>query len=172
MQFSIDGANVGAPVALNASGVATYSTSTLSIGSHAVVAVYGGSRSTTRASGTLTQVVNQVPSTTALTSSLNPSFLGQSVTFTATVAPATATGTVVFNIDGVDVGAPVALVAGKATFTTSTLTAGDHRVIATYGGDATYLIQQRDPDADRQPVDRYDNHPRPALPTRRSMGRT
>ena len=114
-------------------------TSTLAIGSHLVLAIYSGSTFYDTSLGTLTQVVNQAPSTTALTSSLNPSFFGQSVTFTATVAPAAATGTVVFNIDGVDVGAPVALVAGTATYTTTSLAAGDHPVIATYSGDTTYL---------------------------------
>ncbi|HEX2755198.1 MAG TPA: Ig-like domain repeat protein [Candidatus Limnocylindrales bacterium] len=138
VQFSIGGTNVGAPVALNASGVATLATSTLSIASHSVEAVYFGSTFYDTSLGTLNQVVNKAPSTTALTSSLNPSFFGQSVTFTATVGPATATGTVVFNINGLD-GAPVALVAGKATFTTTTLPAGDNAVIATYLGDANYL---------------------------------
>ena len=138
VQFSVDGANVGAPMALNASGVATYATSGLSVGSHSIAAVYSGSTLYGSSSGSLAQVVNQASTTTTLTSSLNPSPLGQSVTFTAAVAPATATGSVVFTIDGVD-GAPVAVVAGKATFTTSSLSGGDHPVLATYGGNASFL---------------------------------
>ena len=138
VQFNIDGVNVGAPVAL-ASGVATYATSTLAVGSHPVVATYNGVLPYGGSSGSLTQVVDQAPTTTTLTSSLNPSLLGQSVTFTATVSPATATGTVQFNVDGANVGAAVALAAGVATFATTTLAAGDHPVIATYGGDASFL---------------------------------
>jgi len=109
------------------------------IASHPVQAVYSGSTFFDTSLGTLTQVVGQADSTTALASSLNPSFFGQSVTFTATVSPAAATGTVQFSIDGVDAGAAVALVAGKATYTTTSLSAGPHAVLATYGGDATYL---------------------------------
>ena len=138
VQFNVDGINVGAPVALVA-GVATYSTSALAVGSHTVTATYGGSIAYGGSiSNSLFQVVNQATSTTTLASSLNPSPLGTSVTFTATVAPATATGIVQFNVDGTDVGSPVALAAGKATLVTNTLTAGDHSVIATYGGDLNF----------------------------------
>ncbi len=137
VQFNIDGTNVGAPVALVA-GVATYSTSALAVGSHTVTATYGGSIAYAGSiSNSLIQVVDQATSTTTLASSLNPSPLATSVTFTATVAPATATGTVVFNIDGTDV-ASTALAAGTATFTTNSLAAGDHPVIATYGGDGNF----------------------------------
>jgi CSLREA domain-containing protein len=81
-------------------------------------------------------------STTALSSSLNPSLVGQPVTFTAVVsAPGykgTPTGTVTFTIDG-HPGQPVQLsmVGGQdeAQFVTSTLTAGEHSVSATYSGD-------------------------------------
>ena len=64
--------------------------------------------------------------------------------FTATVAGggATPTGTVTFTVDGVQAGQPVTLAAGgTATFTTSSLTAGFHDIVATYGGDANYLGQ-------------------------------
>ena len=70
-------------------------------------------------------------STTVLTSSPNPSSYGQSVTFTATVSPSTATGTVVFSGIG---SAP--LVNGQASVTTSSLPIGSNPVTATYSGDA------------------------------------
>ena len=73
VQFSIDGVNVGTPVTLDASGVATYATSTLIAGSHPVVATYNGVLPFGGSSGSLTQVVNQAGTATALTSSLNPS---------------------------------------------------------------------------------------------------
>ena len=156
VQFTVDGTNVGAPVTL-ASGVATFSTSTLAAGSHSVVANYGGSVAYAGSNGSMTQVVDLATSTTTLASSLNPSPLGQSVTFTASVAPASATGTVVFTVDGVD-GAPVALIAGKATMTTSGLPAGDHPVIATYSGDGNVCGErERAPDADRQSTCGDDN---------------
>jgi Bacterial Ig-like domain (group 3) len=79
-------------------------------------------------------------SATTLISSLNPSALGQAVTFTATVQPATGsgtpTGTVTFN-DGAIVLGPGTLNGGTATFTTSGLGAGVHSITAIYGGDAS-----------------------------------
>jgi hypothetical protein len=80
-------------------------------------------------------------SATTLNSSLNPSALGQAVTFTATVKPATGsgtpTGTVTFN-DGATVLGPGTLSGGTATFTTSGLGAGVHSITAVYGGDAIF----------------------------------
>src|SRR5262249_29462710 len=66
---------------------------------------------------------------------------GQAVTFTATVsanAPGagTPTGTVQFQIDGVNFGAPVALSGGRATSApVGTLSVGHHVITAVYGGD-------------------------------------
>src|SRR6266404_8197091 len=80
-------------------------------------------------------------SATTLTSSLNPSALGQAVTFTATVKPATGsgapTGTVTFN-DGASVLGTGTLSGATATFTTSGLTGGTHSITAIYGGDANF----------------------------------
>ena len=82
------------------------------------------------------------PTTTSLLSSLNPSVFGQSVTFTATVAPTTGvgtpTGTVTFFDGATPLGAPVALAGGTAAFTTSTLAAGSHPITATYNGDPNF----------------------------------
>ena len=69
--------------------------------------------------------------------------LGQSITFTATVRPVTGTGiptgTVQFNIDGVNVGGVLTLNAqGRATYSTAALSAGSHNVIATYSGSAIF----------------------------------
>lgn len=78
------------------------------------------------------------PTTTALTSSPNPSTLNQSVTLTATVSPATATGTVTFFHGTTAVGTS-ALVGGAATLGVSNLSKGAHSLTATYGGDAEDL---------------------------------
>jgi hypothetical protein len=79
-------------------------------------------------------------SSTAVVSSLNPSALGQAVTFTATVtgAPGTPTGTVDFKDGATTLVAGVALVAGSASFTTSALTKGAHTISAVYSGDGTH----------------------------------
>ena len=78
--------------------------------------------------------------TTALSSSVNPSPSGKPITFTAIVSPklsGTPTGTVTFK-DGATVLATHALSAGKATYATSTLSVGSHSITATYNG-ATYF---------------------------------
>jgi hypothetical protein len=67
---------------------------------------------------------------------MNPSPLGQAVTFTATVTNGVnPTGTVQFN-DGSTTLGSVALVGGVARFTTSTLATGAHSITAVYAGDA------------------------------------
>jgi Bacterial Ig-like domain (group 3) len=79
--------------------------------------------------------------TTAVTSSLNPSTYGQSVSFTANVTSGsgTPTGTVQFTVDGSNFGSAVTLVSGSATSgSTSTLTGGTHTVTAVYSGDTGF----------------------------------
>ena len=68
---------------------------------------------------------------------MNPSTYGQAVTFTASVTPATATGTVTFKNGSVTLGT-IALAAGKAKFTTPILTAGAHAIVAIYSGNASF----------------------------------
>jgi hypothetical protein len=77
-----------------------------------------------------------------LTSSPNPSVRGQKVTFTAKVAPLvkgapTPLGTVAF-VEGTTTLGVVNLSKGSATFNTTTLGAGEHPVVARYGGDAHF----------------------------------
>ena len=78
-----------------------------------------------------TETVNaqKASTTTSLVSSANPSVVGASVTFTATVAPSAATGTVQFYADSVALGSAVALSgSGKASVSTASLVVGTHVV--------------------------------------------
>ncbi|HEY8030178.1 MAG TPA: PQQ-binding-like beta-propeller repeat protein [Gaiellaceae bacterium] len=82
------------------------------------------------------------PSTTIVTSSLNPSHVGQPVTFTASIAKTDGGGTVSFAADGVTIAGcgakPLTTVGtgtGRASCTTSTLTAKTHTISASYSGD-------------------------------------
>jgi Big-like domain-containing protein len=127
-----------------AAGVASLSLSTLPVGTHAITVVYAGSADfNTSTSLTDNVIVNKAKTTNTLVSSVNPSNGGQSVTFTATIAPAfggNPTGNVTFK-DGATVlgtGA-VAAATHKATFTTTKLAAGTHNITAVYPGDADYL---------------------------------
>ena len=117
-------------------GQATLTVSTLGAGAHSITAVYRGDTSNAGStSAAIAQTVNKNATTTALTSSPNPSTYGQGVTFTATVLGAAPTGTVTFADGGVVLGTGV-VQGGTATFTTSGLSVGSHSVTATYGGDA------------------------------------
>ena len=123
---------------------ATFATSTLTTGSHSITATYNGNASYAASTSTpaLTQVVNAAPpatTTTSITSSLNPSTFGQSVTFTATVTTAsgTPTGTVTFFDGATNIGSGT-LSGNTATFSTSTFATGSHSITATYNGNANY----------------------------------
>jgi hypothetical protein len=85
----------------------------------------------------------RLDSTLALVSSANPATLGQSVTFTASVTPADATGLVEF-FDGVTSLGSVALSGGTCAFSTSALSVGAHSIAAVYGGDNKYARSTSD----------------------------
>ena len=137
-----DGATTLGSGAVDNSGVATLSTSSLNAATHSITAEYSGDTNFNGASSAaLSQVVNKAGTSVNVTSSVNPSDFGQSVTFTATVTgPAsTPTGAVQFKIDGANAGGAVAVDGnGKATFTTSSLSSGNHTVTADYSGDANF----------------------------------
>jgi hypothetical protein len=80
------------------------------------------------------------PSSTAVASSGNPSIVGVSVTFTATVSGSAPTGNVNFTADGSALCTAVALSGGgnnpTAQCSTSGLTLGTHSIVASYGGDS------------------------------------
>jgi len=120
-----------------ASGVATFTTSSLKAKTHTLKATYAGDATFIPSSGTVQQVVNKFPTTTALTSSLNPSQFGQAVTFTAHVTstgPAP-TGSVKF-LDGTTSIGLATLSGGVAKLTKSNLAVGSHSITAHYNGNA------------------------------------
>jgi len=90
------------------------------------------------AGGTVTAdiAISPMPSATTVTTSKTPANPGETVTFTATVAPsqAAASGTVQFKDGSTNLGSPVALASGSASFATSSLTAGLHTITAVYSG--------------------------------------
>jgi hypothetical protein len=120
-------------------GTATCQISTLTPGTHPITASYSGDTANrpSSTSAPLSQVVNMATSSTSILSSTNPSSVGQSVTFTATVSGDAPAGTVTFN-DGAN---PIAGCSGvvlsgaTATCSTSALTSGSHSITASYAGD-------------------------------------
>jgi hypothetical protein len=138
----MDGTTALGTSTLNGSGIATLSIATLSVGTHSMAAVYSGTVDFSgSASSGLSQVVQTASTTTAVSSSLNPSNDGQSVTFTATLswsARGAPTGTVTF-LDGTNtIGTSVVNGSGIATFSISTLSVGTHSITATYSGDSNF----------------------------------
>jgi hypothetical protein len=83
-------------------------------------------------------------STTALTSSANPSAAGQSVTFTATVTGPSGnttvpTGSVRFLDGTTTLGSGTLNGSAAATFSTTAISAGSHSITAVYSGDSNFL---------------------------------
>jgi sugar lactone lactonase YvrE len=131
-------------VTLDATGSATYTTNQLTDTLNDVIVAYSGD-ATYGASGSS---LGQPPATpqltpTTLTLTANPasSFVGQTVTLTATLAPFNGTGfttdgeTVAFLNGSAAIGTGT-LAGGVATFSTSTLPAGVDTLTASYLGDA------------------------------------
>jgi len=141
---------LGSPVALpTGGGPATLIISTLTAGSHTLTAQYSGDTNYAPSSSNMvTQVVNLNTTAIGLSSSPNPSFAGQTVTFTSgissTGSPAPGVpppgGTVTFLEGGTPIASPVFLPTGggPATLMISTLAAGSHTITAQYSGDNNY----------------------------------
>ena len=141
----MDGAATLGTGTLNGSGVATFSTSSLSIATHSITAVYAGNAGFSGStSAVLSQVVNPVAaaaSSTVVTPSVNPAKFGQSVTLTATVTPSgsgTPTGSVKFMDGAATLGTGTLNAAGVATFSTAALSAASHSITAIYSGDLNF----------------------------------
>jgi hypothetical protein len=135
-------------------GHATFTTSALAVGSHTITAVYGGDALFAGSSGSLTQTVQPAPTSTTLSSSVNPSASGQAVTFTVGVTGGQSgapTGTVTFMDGSTTLGTatlgppPGGGNGGYATFTTSALAVGNHTITAIYGGDALFAASTSAP---------------------------
>jgi uncharacterized repeat protein (TIGR03803 family) len=119
-------------------GVAHITTSTLPRGTLTITASYSGDAENLKStSQDLEQQVENAASTTTLVSSLNPSTVGQSVMFTATVtAPGgTPTGTVDFYING-QYAFGATLKSGSAEMTASQLALGSNVITAVYSGNS------------------------------------
>jgi hypothetical protein len=138
-----DGNTVIAQRPVNASGVATFTATNLGVGNHNLTATYASDTQFAASSGGLGLVV-QNGTTTSVSSSLNPSSLGQLVVITATVTPVDAapgppSGSVVFK-EGATVLATRPLDAnGKAFLATSALGIGSHNITADFTGSNGWL---------------------------------
>jgi hypothetical protein len=142
--FKDSGTQIGTGT-LNPSGSATFNTSGLAVGSHSITAVYSGdsnfSSSISAAVSVTVSTTAKTATTTSLAASTTQLTSGQSVTFTASIAPqsgsGTPTGSATF-LDGQTQIGTSPISAGTSSFTSTSLPAGTHSITATYSGDAIY----------------------------------
>ena len=138
---STSGAAVLPADSLLTSGVGTFSTTLNSLGNQTISVFDTADNSILGTSGL---IAVKAATSVVISSTPNPSRLGQQVSFTATVSsvnPADGTpgGTVQFVIDGSNFSSPIALsVGGLATVTDTVLAAGSHTITATYSGDSLH----------------------------------
>jgi hypothetical protein len=131
VQFKDGVADLGTPQTVNGSGVATFTTSSLSVGSHTISSVFtpSGSGFNGSTSNSVTHTVGSVSTSMSLGSN-GPTAQYAPATFTATVSPAAA-GTVTFSEGATTLGTgSVNSTTGVATYTTTALTVGTHSVTA------------------------------------------
>lgn len=127
------------------SGLASIASSNLSVGSHAITAVYNGDANYNAGSPTAAQThtVSKTNTSVALTANPSSAQIGTATTFTAVISRAEtggnqASGTVTFK-DGGTTFATVAVDAnGVATYTRSDLSIATHNITAVYNGDSSY----------------------------------
>jgi hypothetical protein len=139
-----DSGVVLASIPLDGTGHASYTTSSLAVRNHNIVAVYTGSSNfVASTSTTLVQTVTKDATAATLVSSQNPIASGKPVTFTVAVsAVAPGTGTPTGNVNFYDgatlIGTETLNGSGVASLTVSNLPVGSDRISAAYAGDSKF----------------------------------
>ena len=136
VQFLVGGTVIGSAALAN--GIASFATTQLVAGTNQITASYSGDSATAASTSTALSQIVKASSTVLLSSSANPAGVGQAITFTARVSPATATGAIQF-LNGTSVLGSAPISNGAATITTSQLTRGVSSITASYGGDSLTL---------------------------------
>ena len=145
VQFT-DGATVLGSGTVGTTGIASIATSALAPGTHNIVATYSGDGDNAPSHSTvLVETIQQIGTTTTLTSSQNPANAGASVVLSANVAMVAGTnadgaitGTVTFTSGSTTLGSVVVDVNGNAKLTLTTLPVGNDSIVATYAGNTNY----------------------------------
>jgi hypothetical protein len=131
--FAVDGVDSSAAISVDGAGNASWTTSLLAAGQRTVTARYLGDGS--YAASTSGAIVTDVAagSTAIAVTAVAPTPAGHPVTFVATLTPASATGSVIFTIDGVDQ-TPTIVAGGQASISVPNLSVGAHVIGARYLG--------------------------------------
>ncbi|MDE1163329.1 MAG: Ig-like domain repeat protein [Acidobacteriaceae bacterium] len=141
VSFYDGGTLLGSPAVDSTTGAASLATSALTFGGHTITAKYSGDSNHTLSSSVALQQQIVQPTTSVITSSLNPAVSGASVTFTAHLSGAISTapsGAVTFLDGATTLGAGTLDASGTATFTTTALAVGPHSISISYAGDTNY----------------------------------
>ncbi|MGA3210889.1 MAG: Ig-like domain repeat protein [Terriglobales bacterium] len=139
--FYNNGVSIGTGT-LNASGVATLAYTRLPVGTDSITATYAGTALIVGStSAAVSQVVNPVTTAATVTTSPNPSYYGQAVTFTATVTASNGlhpTGTVQFYYGTTFIGSETLSASAVATLSYAGMSAGTWNITAKYLGAGVY----------------------------------
>jgi hypothetical protein len=141
--FTIDGVVAGT-VKVSSSGKARYVAPLLDAGEHTVTATYSGNAKCTGSSGEASHTVTKSRTAVTVRGTVGHVGYGDPLTITARVTAklsgaGTPAGTVSFSDGGVLLGTATLDADGRASFTTSALTAGKHTITVSYSGAANYL---------------------------------
>ncbi len=134
-----DGSNLVSSETLDATGRASISLNSLSIGDHTFTAKYAGDSNFLGSNSAITGKV-RYPTTITLTSTSSTALLGTPISLGVNVqsASGTPTGDIAF-YDGTNLLGQAALANGTGTFTPSALTPGVHSIKASYQGDSSFI---------------------------------
>jgi len=140
--FLDGGAALGSAVALNAGGGASFTSSSLSDGTHTITVSYSGdANDTASASSSVSLTVLQTATLTVQTTTGDPAAARTDVHLVATLTPLQGivpTGTVTFLDGGTAIGTGTlsgSATVATATFDTTTLAVGTHEITVSYAGD-------------------------------------
>jgi hypothetical protein len=139
--FNVNGAPFGTIAVSNSQ--AQIIIPSLTAGNIPITGIYSGDTNYASSSGTLTEAVNPVPTSTSVTASNATVVEGAQVTLTAKITPAQngaapIAGTVQFSANGVPLGGQ-SVSNNQAQITASFSTPGSAQVQAIYSGDVNYL---------------------------------
>jgi hypothetical protein len=152
-----DGSNPGSPVLgsapLSSSGTASITISTLSPGPHSLVVTYGGDTDDAPSSSlALTETIQRVATVTTLGSDTNPVNARGTLHLTAAVSMASGatadgslTGNVTFTDGSTSLGTVSIDTTGQAVLAVSTLSVGQHVIVATFAGNTNYATSTSGP---------------------------
>ena len=134
-------------ITAGASG-ASYTTSSLTVGTHTIVATYSGDSNYTGSSSSATPLVVTLAASSTTASATGTAIIyGTSDTITATVSPSTSgvpSGTVTFK-DGATVIGTQTLFGSTASITPSILAGGTHTITIVYSGDSNFAASTSSP---------------------------